>query len=314
MRTRVLFALAAMALGLMACSAAESGNTTRQGASGEAGAAGADSGPILTDGAAGGDGAVPIFDALEESAPSTGEVYAHSADTLYKLEPISKTVTVVGKFPCVDFDTSGGLGMWDIALDKDGKMFGSLKDSTMGGKLVSIDKSTAACSTVASGNSLPNSMAFVPAGVLDPDQEVLVGFDQSSYVRIDKTTGAVSTIGSLNPNSTGKTLESSGDVVSIIGGGTYATVVDSYGTGADMIVEIDPKTGEATKLIGVTGFYDIWGLGYWGGIAYGFNEPGKLIQIDLMSGKGTEIPMSLPGSVSFWGAGVTTAAPIEIPK
>ena len=73
--------------------------------------------------------------------------------------------------------------------------------------------------------------------------------------------------------------------------------------------------GTALKLIGATGFYDIWGLGYWGGIAYGFNEPGKLIQIDLTTGKGTSIPMpDIPGALSFWGAGVTTAAPVVVPK
>jgi hypothetical protein len=143
---------------------------------------------------------------------------------------------------------------------------------------------------------------------------VLVGFDVDKYVRIDTTTGAIKTIGSLNPNNLGKTLKSSGDIVSIIGDKTYATVLDEYGSGPDLIVEVDPQTGKAIKMLGSTGYYKIWGLGYWGGVAYGFNEPGRLIQIDLTSGKGTEQATNLPGQVSFWGAGVTTAAPIVMPK
>ena len=270
-----------------------------------------DSGTPLPDDS-GSESALPL-DAIGENAPPVGEVYAHSADTLYQLDPVSMTVTIVGQFSCVG-DTSGGLGMWDIALDKNGKMFGSLQLSFNQGALVSIDPSSAACSILVQGSSFPNSLAFIPAGLLDPDQEVLVGFDVDDYVRIDTGTGKLQSIGGLNPNNLGKTLESSGDIVSIIGDKTYATVIDANGTGSDMIVELDPVTGKAIKLIGQTGYYKIWGLGYWGGTAYGFNEPGKLIEIDLSTGEGIERATNLPGQVSFWGAGVTTAAPIVMPK
>jgi len=68
-------------------------------------------------------------------------------------------------------------------------------------------------------------------------------------------------------------------------------------------------------LIGQTGFPRLWGLGYWGGVAYGFSDTGQLCEIDLSTGHGTSIPFPNPPSgLSFWGAGVTTAAPIEIPK
>lgn len=248
--------------------------------------------------------------------PPVGEVYAHSDETLYKLEPISKTVTILGDFDCVTA-TGGGSGMWDIAVDKDGNMFGTVNNFSSA-SLVRITKHNAHCEVVATAPSLPNSLAFVPIGTLDPVEEVLVGFDRSTYVRIDKVTGAVQEIGHLNPNDTGSSWESSGDIVSIIGDKTYATVKPQLGGttyGTDTIVEIDPVTGRALKVIGNTGFYALWGLGYWGGVAYGFSEGGELCEIDLTTGKGTKIGIpNLSSGLSFWGAGVTTSAPIEMPK
>lgn len=293
----------------MACSAGGGDSPTPN-----TGGTGGDAGPIILDeGGAGADGSIAI-DAPEETAPPVGEVYAHSAGTLYKLEPISKTVSLVGEFSCVN-DTSGGLGMWDIALDKDGNMFGTMQSGFSSGAVVQINKATAECTILAQGSSFPNSLTFVPAGTLDQNVEALVGYDVDEYVRIDKQTGQKTSIGGLNPNSTGKTLESSGDIVSIIGDKTYLTAKDQNGFGNDLIVEVDPVTGKALKIIGDTGSSDIWGLGYWGGIAYGFNEPGKLIQIDLTTGKGTNIPITnIAGNLSFYGAGVTTAAPIVVPK
>ena len=311
MHSRPLLALlSVLALSVVRCSAAGGDDPTASAGSGGGTTSDAGIDAINPDGSGGG-----FADAAPEpdsAVPSVGEVYAHSDTMLYKLEPISKTVTIIGTFDCLE--SSGS--MWDIALDKDGDMFGSTNGSSA--SLVHITKSTAHCEIVVHADSLPNSLAFVPAGTLEPTEEVLVGFDRSSYVRIDKLTGDVQQIGSLNPNNTGASWESSGDIVSIIGDKTYATVKPydggtSYGT--DTIVEIDPVTGQATKVIGNTGFYGLWGLGYWGGIAYGFSEGGELCQIDLTTGAGQTIAIpNLSSGLSFWGAGVTTAAPIEMPK
>src|SRR5262245_35479269 len=46
------------------------------------------------------------------------EVYGNSADTLYKLDPDTKAVEVVGKFV-------GCTSVIDIALDKDSRLFGT---------------------------------------------------------------------------------------------------------------------------------------------------------------------------------------------
>jgi len=307
-----LLGTALCALLLIRCSAAGGDDPV-----GGAGSGGADAGQdVINPAGSGGGGIVDAAPDPDSSTPPVGEVYAHSDVTLYKLEPISKTVMVVGDFDCLTA-TGAGLGMWDIAVDRDGNMFGSA-NAMASASLVRIDKATAHCDVVVSASSLPNSLAFVPAGTLDPNEEALVGFDRSKYVRINKVTGAAQEIGSLNPNPTGKMWESSGDIVSIIDDKTYATVKPNLGGttyGTDTIVEIDPVTGQAIREIGDTGFYGLWGLGYWGGVAYGFSEGGELCQIDLATGHGVSIPIpNLSSGLSFWGAGVTTSAPIEMPK
>lgn len=283
------------------CGGGASGGSEQAGGSGQGGSGGeliGSGGTGATAGDNGGGGSEP------------GQVFGHSQNTLYELEPFSKSVQQIGQFDCLN-----GLEMWDIAIDKDGRMVGAAM-SISSGSLVEIDPKTAHCSAIASG-SFPNSLTYVPIGVLDANAEVLVGFSQGNYLRIDPATGATTQIGSMNPNSTGTNWISSGDIVSLQGGGTYATVRPalSSSTAIDSLVEIDPKTGQVLKVIGTTGFAQLWGLGFWAGTAYAFSANGQLVSIDLTTGAGTFIPLpNIPSGLSFWGAGTTTAAPIEPPR
>ena len=228
---------------------------------------------------------------------------------------------MVGKFSGIDTSCDVNEGMWDIALDKDGNMYGSVETegadcSSTGGEIVKIDKATAKTTVLGSSSStFPNSLSFVPVGTIDPTNEVLVGYNGATYVRIDPTSGAVSTIGSLNPNATGQDWYSSGDIVSIIGGKTYLTAtLDPNSSANDTILEVDPVKGTALKVIGQVGFGHVWGLGFWAGTAYGFDEGGDLFSIDLTNGASTRIPLTGIGGVSFFGAGNTTAAPLTAPR
>jgi hypothetical protein len=279
---------------------ADSGGKGGSGTAGTGGgAAGDGSGGSIDVGGTGGTG-------IDIPDPQVSLVYAHSPTSLYQMDPVTKELSVVGDFTCL-FNSS----MWDIAIDSAGKMVGTASD-----RMVSIDPLTAKCQTLANG-SFPNSLTFIPKGTLDPDVEALVGFRESEYVRIDPANGKISVIGDLNPNSTGQSWQSSGDVVSIIGDKTYLTAhpVAAGWSGTDTIVEVDPLTGKATKVIGDVGYGKLWGLAYWDSIAYGFSDGGQLVQIDLTSGAGKSVP--LPTSLknlSFYGAGVTTAARITPPK
>ncbi|MDI1444721.1 hypothetical protein [Polyangium sp. 6x1] len=223
-----------------------------------------------------------------------GEVFGHSADTLYKLEPYSKQVTVVGEF-------QGCSGVIDLAIDKDSKII-----ATTFGALYWVDKATAKCTEIATG-SYPNSLSFVPAGTLDDNAEALVGYQGATYVRIDTVTGQMTTVGAIGGGYT-----SSGDIVSVKGGGTYLTVKGN--SCSDCLVEVNPKTGALLKNWGSVGYQDVFGIAFWAGIVYGFTDQGQLFEIAFNAGgsgietKAIPIP-DAPSDLVFWGAGSTTIAP-----
>jgi hypothetical protein len=286
------------------------------------GPAGSDA-PTATDARPTSDVPAPMTDApppppAEHPPPMPGKVYAHSADTLYLLEPLSKQVTRVGAFDCVGTTLAPG-SMVDVAVDRTGNMIGSAGvpvASGLGGALVTIDPMTAHCRILNTSDSLPTSLTYVPVGTLHADREALVGYADDRYVEIDPSTGAQTLIGMLNDAASGGTRwVSSGDIVSIMGAATYLTVVADSGPmpGGDRIVEVDPKTGALVRVIGATGSDGVLGLGYWGGVAYGFTIDGHLIQINLTTGAGSDIPIPNPDpDLSFLGAGTTTVAPIFI--
>ncbi|EYF00073.1 hypothetical protein [Chondromyces apiculatus] len=277
------------ALLAMGCSASGSDGSQGSGASGSSSDGGGGSGT-------GGDLGLGAGGPGEEQ--ENAEVFAHSARTLFRLDPNTREVKEVADFVgCVD-------NVIDIAVNEQGQMFGATF-----GSLFSIDKETAKCTKLADG-SYPNSLSFVPKGTVDPDEEALVGYNSATYVRIDTTTGFLSTLGELvdTSNPIGG-YYSSGDIVSVIGGGTYLTV-----TGADCddcIVEVDPANGKLKRVIGMLNYQDVFGLAFWGGSAYGFTAEGALIKINLENASTSEIPIpSAPAFLEFFGAGSTTAAPL----
>jgi hypothetical protein len=279
---------------LLACSAGVDGGTgagsgTGGGGAGGVGGSGTGAGGDPGFGGAGGQGA---------SLPTIDEVYGHSATTLYELDPLTKQVTVIG-----DFENCGG-DVIDIALDANSTMY-----ATSFGGLARVDRTTAACTFIAEGD-YPNSLSFVPAGTLDPSVEALVGYVGSTYVRIDPSSGVVSNIGSL-----GGGYVSSGDIVSVKGGGTYLTV---NGNGcSDCIIEVNPSTGALVKNYGSVGHGSVFGLAFWGGSAYGFSNGGVLFEITFEPNSVSTTVIPVPGAPSglqFWGAGSSTAVPLVVPQ
>jgi len=56
-------------------------------------------------------------------------------------------------------------------------------------------------------------------------------------------------------------------------------------------------------------FTELFGLAFWGRAMYGFSNAGELVEIDRETGAGS-LATTATGTGSFWGAGVTTRAPI----
>jgi hypothetical protein len=220
-------------------------------------------------------------------------VFANSASALYRVDPDTLKVSLIGQFGW----PSGTDSMTDIALDKTGKMIGVSFN-----KVYAVSTKDAKCTALASLDVNFNGLSFVPAQAVDgTDGEELVGSTiDGSFYRINPQTGAATRIGAY-----GLGVGSSGDVVSVTGFGTVATVT-KFGDPFDWLARIDPQTGVAT-LIGSTGVMGIWGLGFWKNKIFGFTMDNKFVLINPNTGASQ---MVQAGQVSWWGAGVSTSAPV----
>jgi hypothetical protein len=226
-------------------------------------------------------------------------VYAHSATELYSVDPTSYAMTDIGPFT-----GCGGLENECAAIDLaiDGNMNAYI---TMPNGLARVDLSTAACQVIVKGAvSYPNSLSFVPAGTLDPAVEALVGYRGGIYERIDTCSGEITTVGSLPSG-----YSSAGDIVSVKGGGTFLTVGGNECN--DCLFQVDPTTGSMIKNYGNLKHYNVWGVAYWAGAVYGFDDQGNVFTVTW---DGTKIVTSdiavTPTDIAFYGAGSTTFAPV----
>jgi hypothetical protein len=290
MVTDVRTSLCLVCVLFLACDAGTSSTSDASGGSGGSGNASSVGGSTGNFGGAGGDGGAG------GGGEEVAEVFGHSASVLYRLDPDTKQITTVGTFSNCDGSVI------DIALDKDSNLYGTTPNG-----LFRINKTNAACMLVKSG-SYPNSLSFIPAGTLDPNVEALVGYNGSNYIRIDPITGNVSDVGDLGPNG----FSSSGDIVSVKGGGTFLTV-NGDGCG-DCLVEVDPKTGSVIKEWGPLNYSAVYGIAFWAGSVYGFTDAGELFEVTFPNGVLTTTAINVTGANSFYGAGSTTSAPpVAIP-
>jgi hypothetical protein len=230
----------------------------------------------------------------------TSLVYAHTGSVLYRVD--SSTLSTVEVGPLTGL---GNEGLTDLAVDKNENMVGITLS-----KLYSIVPTTGAATLVSALPAAVNgatSLSYIPSDLTDPNStDILVTADSKGAVyEIDPGTGSATMIGSYGSAAGGK-IVSSGDLIGVRNLGIYATV--NVGSAAnDYLAKIDPATWAATPLGTGTGFKNIFGLGFWAGTIYGFTMSGQMITIDINSGAGT---MASSGTQQWFGAGVTTDAPI----
>jgi hypothetical protein len=238
-------------------------------------------------------------------------VYGHSQHDLYRIDTGNLNPVLIGSFGAA----LGAQSMTDIAINKDGEMYGvSLS------KIFSIDPDTAEATELAAfdGGSNLTSLSFVPLDDTDPTsaERLVTAGDAGDVFEINITTdpGATTLLGNFGTY-LGEQIVSSGDIVSVRGFGTLVTV-DATADFADpdFLATVNTDTWVATP-IGTTstGFDRIFGLGFWGGTIFGFVDnggtanTGNLITIDPDTGVGTAATNQ---SFRWYGAGVTTIAPI----
>ena len=242
-------------------------------------------------------GAPPIVDASvpDVAPPPVPLVYGHTADTLFVFDPKTSALSQIGTFSgCTQ---SLFTYVMDLAIDETGQGYATTSDG-----LYSVDLTTAVCTKIMAGG-YPNSLAFVPKGTLDANDEVLVGYIGGAYFRIDRTTGQSTNIGNL-----GGGYASSGDIVSVKGGGTFLTVT---GNGcADCVLQVDHITGAMFQNYWSLGHGAVYGLAYWAGALYGFDESGSVFAITGGNGTQATTQNVLSGQPKWWGAASSTSAPL----
>jgi hypothetical protein len=246
---------------------------------------------------------VPAVDGgARDVAPALDDVrvFAHTATTLYSVDPRTYTVTRVGDFVFSD----DGSQMTDLAINADGAAWGITFNA-----LYRVDLVTARCTFLAPfAGAMFNGLSFVPGTEFEPGERLVAANRNGAVVRVDTATGAIRQIGVYGPD-----IGSSGDLVSVVDGGTFATIVDlNVGFGeepVEYLARIDPTNGRATR-IGPTGVTRTWGVGYWRGIVFGFTEGGAVVTLDTATGRATEVARN---NVAWWGAAVTTIAPVAPP-
>ncbi|HRI70188.1 MAG TPA: hypothetical protein PK156_38420 [Polyangium sp.] len=212
---------------------------------------------------------------------STG-IYVNGRTRLYEIDvDASNIISSTHLDGCPD-------EMLDIAIQRTGELIGVTSNSVFG-----IDSSSGHCILKNQGFDYPNSLAFVPA--IPSGDEILVGYRDGTYCRIDPATGIVHKLGSLDPGYT-----SSGDLA-VVDGHVYASV---KGPGCnDCLVEIDRDTGTIRQFIGAMSMGNVFGLAQHHGMLYGFSQQGLLARIDRTSASIQTQPIvnALP-DLNFWGA------------
>lgn len=222
-------------------------------------------------------------------------VYAHTATTLYRVDPDTLQVQMIAPF---DWGSVGSDSMTDIAVDKTGMMIGISYS-----RVYRVDTATAKTTLLSSSlGGTFNGLSFVPASMLNlSGDDVLVGTNNSDgrVMQIDPTTGQASQVGNM-----GGAFTSSGDLVAVDGFGTAQTVPGSNG---DVLAKLAPQTFTASAVGTGTGYGQIWGVAFWKNKVYGFTNQGYFVVIDPTTGAAMSISQT---NQMWWGAAVTTTAPV----
>jgi hypothetical protein len=262
----------------------------------DAGSTTSDSGPAVTD----------AYRPPIDAGAYVGDVliYAHSRDTLFTFSPDTTTVTRIGTFT----QSGGGVApeMLDLAVDAEGVVLTCSQDS-----LFEVDPETATVTRIGDFDEAGEvffALTFLAPGQYSADETLVGATNEGAYYVVDRTTARTTYLGSYPDG-----WQSSGDIVSIEGLGTFATARRSDYAGDVLIQIIFASDGSSTAVFrgpvtdGSENFRQLFGLGYWGRELFGFSNAGELIRIDRDTGEG-EIVTAATGTDEFWGAGVTTKA------
>lgn len=323
----------------VACSGSKNGSGFNEASPSDSGA----SADGTTNDGGGSLGSLPsgTSDGATGSIPGKTLFYVHTNTTLYSVDPanVAAPPTKIGDFDCIGTGSGQVSSMTDLAVAKDGTLFGVSQSAAYP---LEISGSTVHCAAtwpLPGSNSNFYGLTVAPENTVAA-QEVLIAADSSGALwQIDSTTGATTQVGTLgaDPN-TGKPWKLSGDIVFLANGGSpvgFATV-RLTSSDPDTLIQVDvakvtagtastlnsvrgqvlqgsgcaaPTTG-STPAVGF-GFKSMYGIAAYEDKVYGFSHLGDIVAINNSDGSACLLS-SLPSS-AFSGAGVTTSAPVVVP-
>ncbi len=218
-------------------------------------------------------------------------VYADTATTLYTVDPATLQQTQLCNFQGLPGAGVSSTSVNDIAVDNNGVLY-----AVTGDALYQVDPSN--CQTTLLASVAQVSTAFNGLSCLIGGQ-IVAGDAYGNVVQLDPSTGSVTTVGSY-----GNGYGCSGDIVANANGTIYSTAVTNPpNTSTDMLVTLDPNNNYAATVIGDIGYVGVFGLGYWAGVLYGFDQSGNVLTIDPSTGAGT---VQITNSGIVWHGGATT--------
>jgi hypothetical protein len=321
------------------------------GAGDDAGATGDDGSPMNDSGDNGDVGSLGDSSHADTGGPAKTILYAHDNTNLYSVDATDPNLaaTLVGKFDCV-----GGTGqqssMTDIAVDKDGKLYGIATktiylDMKIVGSSVQCTTNAKAITGGTAAKAVFYGASFAPVGTLDPNNETLVvGNTDGELYEVDITSGAITLINNFGTVPSGQGFmypggawEMSGDIVFLANNGMpigFATLRDcqappssSSCNPTDTLVQIDLAKfamGPAGNGVTIRGpivkssgcadttpkYGGMYGIAAFEDKIIGFSHTGFTVSISNNDGTACLIAGTQP---KWDGAGVTTTAPVVAP-
>lgn len=292
-------------------------------------------------------GAFPVSDGGglatgDGSVPTVTLFYVHTDTTLYSLDPndITATPTKIGDFDCI---TGSGAtkAMTDIGVAKDGSLFGVSQGNAYP---LTVTGSKVHCAETwpldSSGGNVFYGLTVAPENTISTEETLIAADTNGALWKIDATTGHTTQVGDLGFSSTnGRPWGLSGDIVFLANSGSpvgFATVrtCDSKGNNCDTtdtLIEIDvskvkPGTGHVlkaergpvnkgswcTNAASPATFGSMFGIAAFQDKVYGFSRSGNVVEIHNDDGTGCLV--NAFSSMKFSGAGVTTSAPVIVPR
>lgn len=192
---------------------------------------------------------------VDEGIPAATEVmYLHTSNLLYSWDE-DGNIDTVGQFYIQD---DYAPSITDLAIDLSGKMY-----AVSNSGLYQVDPNDARLEFVCDMDQYLVGLTFLADGRLLAAGDSILWVDPNSCARAVFVAE--------------EEYQTSGDIVGLPDGNLYWTVRGNGG--GDELVRVNGITGE-TEYIGVIGTTNLWGVGYFNDVLYGFSSAGTIVHID----------------------------------